>query len=312
MSAARRRTGRRTAEPSKPGTGFEDLSAIAADRRRGAAEIAERLIAWGEGWQTGTPDQAVAALVEVARSQAAITPVLRIANDLLVELERREGTDESGSRRAVAAIAGRWRQRLAAAVEALSLHLRRALEGVEVVYTYSASSTVRRALEAESAAGHWFRVVLSESRPGGEGARMAAELAEKGLQVQLGTDVWLWSALEEDEGVLVVGADALLPTRWVNKLGTATLAARAREQRVPVVVAADTSKWLPPALAALPRIYDRDPGEIVYRPPPSLEAANPYFEEIPYAALDRLITERGITRPKDLRIGDVPVAQALR
>ncbi|HUP00678.1 MAG TPA: hypothetical protein VM737_04050 [Gemmatimonadota bacterium] len=290
------------------------LAEIAADRRRGAAEIAEKLLAWGDGWVGGggeTPDVARTALAAVARSQAALAPVLRVANDFLVELERREGTDEVAARRGVAVLAERWRRRLAAAAEALGLHLRRALEGVSTVYTYSASSTVRRALEAHYTAGHWFRVLVSEGRPGGEGARMAAALAEKGVPVRLGVDVWLLGAIE-DEGAFLVGADALLPTRWVNKLGTAPLAARARDRGVAVVVAADTSKWLPPALAALPRVYDRDPAEIVYRPPPSLEAVNPYFEEIPYAALDRLITERGITRPQDLRVGDVPVARALR
>ena len=301
---------RRRAEATE---GSDTLSEIVADRRRGAAEIAEKLLAWGEAWETGSGsiDEAMAALASVARGQAALAPVLRIANDFLVELERREGTDEEAARRGVAALAERWRQRLAAAAEALGLHLKRALEGVSTIYTYSASSTVRRVLESHYAAGHWFRVVLSEARPGGEGARLAAALAEKGVPVRLGVDVWLPGAMEE-EGTFVVGADALLPTRWVNKLGTVALAARARERGIGVVVAADTSKWLPPALAALPRMYDRDPAEIVYRPPPSLEAVNPYFEEIAYTALDRLITERGVTRPQDLRVGDVPVARALR
>lgn len=319
MSGGRRKTGsgktavRKTAAATT-GSGLEVLSVIAADRRRGAAEIADKLIRWGAAWGEGTkgaPAEAAALLVDVTRSQAALAPVLRIANDFLVELERREGADEGASRRAVAGVAERWAQRLTAACEAVSLHLRRALEGVATIFTYSASSTVRRALEAHYTSGHWFQVVLSEARPGGEGARLAAALAEKGVPVRLGTDIWLWGALEED-GAFVVGADALLPNRWVNKLGTVALVGRARERGIPVVVAADTSKWLPPALAALPRVYDRDPAEIVYRPPPSLEAVNPYFEEIPYAALDRLITERGVTRPRDLRIGDVPVALALR
>lgn len=293
------------------GSGLDPLPAIAGDRRRGAAEVAGRLLAWGDRWEAGSPDEAAAALAEVARSQAVLAPVLRIANDFLVELERREGTDHDACRRAVAMVAERWRQRLADATEALTLHLQRALDGVTTVYTYSASSSVRRALEAHYAAGRWFRVAVSESRPGGEGARLAARLAEIGVPVRLGTDVWLWSAIEE-EGALVVGADALLPNGWVNKLGTAALAERARQRGVTVVAGADTSKWLPPALAALPRVYERDASEIVYRPPPSLEAVNPCFEEIPYAVLDRLITERGITRPQDLRVGDVPVARALR
>jgi translation initiation factor 2B subunit (eIF-2B alpha/beta/delta family) len=153
-------------------------------------------------------------------------------------------------------------------------------------------------------------VVLSESRPGGEGARLAVALAERGIPVRLGVDAWLWGAIEE-EGLLLLGADALLPTAWVNKVGTVALTERARSKGVPVVVCADTSKWLPPALAALPRVYDRDPGEIVFRAPAALEAVNVYFEDVPYTALDKLVTERGVTRPQDLRMGDVPVARSL-
>ena len=152
---------------------------------------------------------------------------------------------------------------------------------------------------------------MSEARPGNEGTRLAAALAKRGIPVRLGTDAWLWRAIE-DEGTLVVGADMLLPTGWVNKIGTRALAARARQSGVGVVCAADTSKFLPPALAALPRSYERDPREIVPDPPTALEVENPYFEEIDWDALDVLVTERGPTRPRDLRSGDIPVARALR
>ena len=290
------------------------LASIAGDRRRGAVEVAETLLAWAEGWadgSPGTPEEVIEDLVRVARAQAALAPVLRIANDYLDVMERLEGVAEPGHRRSVGNAADRWRKRLAAAAEALTLHVRRALEGVSTVYTYSSSSTIQRALEAHAAAGAWFRVVCSEGRPGMEGVRLATSLAERGIPVRLGTDVWLLSALEE-EGVVLLGADALLPTNWVNKLGTRILAERARAKGIRVVIAADTSKWLPGALASLPRSYERDPAEIAVRPPAPLEVANPYFEEIPYSELDLLITERGPTRPKDLWIGEVPVARALR
>lgn len=289
------------------------LAALADDRRRGAAEIAGRLLEWAERWAAGGeggPDEVAAGLAGLARSQAALAPVLRIANDMLVELERREGGDEASIRRGLGGVADRWRERLRAAEETLLVHALRSLQGVPTVYTYSASSTVRAALLAHMDAGGWFRVAVSEGRPGGEGARLAVALAEHGIPVRVGIDAWLWGALEE-EGILMVGADALLPTAWVNKIGTAALAGQARAAGVPVVVCADTSKWLPPALAALPRVYDREPAEIVFRPPPSLEPVNVYFEDIPYGALDKLVTERGVTRPQDLRTGEVEVAQSL-
>lgn len=302
------------ASPADP-PALEDLEALAADRRRGAAEIARSLLGWCEAWggSNGPHHRQVAGeLTRIARSQAAMAPILRIANDLLLEIERREDAGDDGSvRRGVGKAAGAWRRRLTAAAESLGLHLRRALEGASTIYTYSASSTVRSALHAHHVAGNWFRVVLSEARPGNEGSALARELAERGVPVRFGTDAWLWNAME-DEGMFVVGADGLLSMRWINKIGTAALAERARANGVPVVVAADTSKWLPPALASIPRNYDRDPAELVAGPPKAMEVANPYFEEIPYTSIDHLITERGPTRPRDLRSGEIAVARALR
>lgn len=290
------------------------LAEIAADRESGAAEVADDLLSWCEAWAEGaggTPGEVAKELAGLARSQSALAPVLRIANDLLVALDLREDTEESASRAALGELAVGWRKRLRAAAESVGLHLRRSLEGVSTVYTYSASSTVSRALEAHAKAGNWFKVVCSESRPGGEGSRMAMALAEAGVPVRIGIDMWLLDTFEE-EGNFIVGADALMPTAWVNKLGTGALAQRARDKGVPVVVVADTSKWLPTALAIMPRLYDRDPDEIIADRPKSLSVENPYFEEIPYDRVDRLITERGVTRPTDLRSGDVPVATVLR
>jgi len=292
------------------------LDAIAKDRLQGASEVAESLLVWGEAWGGAEGGASLgdvrSSLARLARAQAALAPVLRIANEFLVEIERREGSEEDSIRRAVGSVAGRWRSRLRSAANSLDLHLRRAIGGAGTVYTYSASATVRTALEAHAATGAWFRVVVSEGRPGNEGARMAAALAGRGIPVRLGTDAWLLSSGLDEPGIVLVGADALLPARWVNKIGTGLLAERARERGIEIVCAADTSKFLPAALAALPRSYDRDPAEIAAERPPSMEVENPYFEEIDYEALDRLVTERGPTRPRDLRVGEIPVARALR
>lgn len=308
-----RKTNRPTGDARNAGA-WEALEAVAGDLSGGASDVARALIAWGESWAAGAPGtgrEALVGLERVARRQAALAPVLRVANDLLLELERRDPDDEGALRVGVGKTAAAWRERLDAAAATLRLHLRRALTSVPVVYTYSASSTVQGAIEDHFAAGAWFQVVVSESRPGNEGTRLAATLAERGIPVRLGTDAWLWGAIES-EGVLVLGADTLLPTAWVNKVGTAALAARARAAGARVVCAADSSKFLPSALAALPRSYERDPHEVLGDPRPPLVVENPYFEEIGWDALDLLVTERGPTRPRDLRSGDIPVAEALR
>jgi translation initiation factor 2B subunit (eIF-2B alpha/beta/delta family) len=313
-SRPRARTAKARAKRKAASGAWEALEAIAGDLTGGASEVARRLLDWGEAWAAGgagTVREAQVGLERLARRQAALAPVLRIANDLLVECDRFGVDDEPALRMAIGKTAAGWRARLDGNSETLRLHLRRALGSAPAVYTYSASSTVQGAIEDHFAGGAWFRVVVSESRPGCEGARLAAALAARGIPVSLGTDAWLWGAIDE-EGLLVLGADALLPTGWVNKRGSRALALRARERGVAVVCAADTGKFLPPALASLPRSYERDPHEILADPPVALTVANPYFEEIEWEALDLLVTERGPTRPRDLRSGDIPVARPLR
>jgi translation initiation factor eIF-2B subunit delta len=312
-TGARRKAKKRASKPVTRGA-WEKLEAVAGDLSGGASEVAGSLLTWGESWAAGargTGREVLVGLERVARRQAALAPVLRIANDLLIEIERRDLGDEDALRAAVGKATARWRERLESARDALRLHLRRTMGSAPAIYTYSASSTVQRAIEDHFAAGAWFRVVVSESRPGNEGTRLAAALAARGIPVRLGTDAWYWGAIEE-EGLLLLGADALLPTGWVNKVGTPALAARARDAGVVVACGADTSKFLPPALAALPRSYERDPRQLLTDPPASLDVVNPYFEEVGWDALDVLVTERGPKRPRDLRSGDIPVASALR
>ena len=194
------RRGKAATTRAAPGA-WDALAAVGDDLEGGASKVAWTLIAWGESWSAGAPGTArevAVGLERVARRQAALAPVLRIANDMLVEIELRDPGDEAALRTGVGRAAARWRQRLEAASGALRLHLRRALGGVSTIYTYSASSTVQGAIEDHFAAGGWFRVIVSESRPGNEGARLAQALAARGVPVTLGTDAWLLGAIEEE------------------------------------------------------------------------------------------------------------------
>ena len=56
--------------------------------------------------------EALVGLERTARRQAALAPVLRIANDMLVELERFDPEDEVALRAAIGRAAARWRARL--------------------------------------------------------------------------------------------------------------------------------------------------------------------------------------------------------
>jgi hypothetical protein len=134
------------------------------------------------------------------------------------------------------------------------------------VATYSRSGQVRECLAAARGAG-LSEVLISESRPAGEGVILAGELRGEGLAVTLTADAALFSLLPTVHAV-VVGADACFDEGFVNKVGTAVLLRESRAAGVPTVVLALPEKKLtgasalawrnlpldkPPRLGKLPR-----------------------------------------------------------
>ena len=89
-STGPRKAAKKTKRKPKPSAGaWEALESVSEDVSGGALDVARSLLAWGEAWSSGAPGTAREILVgleRVARRQAALAPVLRIANDLLVEI----------------------------------------------------------------------------------------------------------------------------------------------------------------------------------------------------------------------------------
>lgn len=199
----------------------------------------------------------------------------------------REGTDSlalaralAGARPEIAAIAGAVGRVVACArapeqvvEEGLALLARceRAPRSIAVllepdlqgtVLTHSASATVREALLHARPE----LVICTESEPLGEGRRLADELREGGLAVEQVEDPSAAAALARAD-LLLVGADTVFRDgSVVNKIGTRSLAAAARDAGVPVVVATETLK-LAPGRARDPdsHLFDLTPPDLVTR-----------------------------------------------
>lgn len=122
-------------------------------------------------------------------------------------------------------------------------HARRCLASFPAnseILTHSASSTVRATV-----ADLPIRLLVTASEPGGEGRRFAAEMGAR--------------CLEDDEGpsaaasvaAVVVGADAIGPEAFVNKVGTRILGEASQRAGTPFFVVAESYKWLPPTQALI-------------------------------------------------------------
>jgi translation initiation factor 2B subunit (eIF-2B alpha/beta/delta family) len=166
------------------------------------------------------------------------------------------------------------------------------------VVSLSCSGSVVVALKAIRAV-RAVRVSCSESRPALEGRRLAAELVAAGIPVAYFSDAAIAHALGPADfadfaNVVLVGADAIASTWFLNKTGTRMLAAAATQQGVPVYVVASRDKFAGHDLAARLVIRSGEPVEVWDAPPEGVEVRNPYFELIPLDLVTAVISDVGI------------------
>ncbi|MGM0590674.1 MAG: NUDIX domain-containing protein [Halobacteriota archaeon] len=161
------------------------------------------------------------------------------------------------------------------------------------VLTLSRSGTVLDALKKSQSP-----VVVTESRPGGEGVDTAGDLVVAGLDVTLTTDAAVSTAVI-DADVVLVGADAILADgSVVNKVGTRTLGLAAAREGVPMYVVAARDK------------IRHDETMVVETAPPetltpgdeavALDLLNPLFDRTPTDLVTGVVTEAGLFSDVDV------------
>lgn len=149
------------------------------------------------------------------------------------------------------------------------------------------------------------RVYADETRPVGQGARLTAwELSRAGVPVTLICDnmAAVLMAMGSVDAV-IVGADRIASNGDVaNKIGTYGVAALAHDHGIPFYVAAPTST-IDMAIEDGREIIieQRDPSEVLPEPIPGVDVFNPAFDVTPEHLVTKIITERGVFAPADLR-----------
>lgn len=292
------------------------LDKLACDRTSGAQELTRLVFLLLSRYLrdekvTGRSTEGLlVATRRILDAQPAMAPIITVLNHLWLKLEQ-VGDSQAVRGAAAAELDGMSLEtelRLDRLAEACSDRL---AEG-STVLAFSYSSTVLRALLAAHEAGKGIRVICSEGRPASEGIRLAEALAAAGVHVELCVDAALPGLVAEADAVLV-GADAVIETGVINKVGTYPLALAARATDRPLYFAASLDKLLPPSLVPLLRIPDRPPEEIWDARHESLHVRNRYFEITPLSLITGVITEagswpRGKLRPALLK---APVSIAL-
>ncbi len=178
------------------------------------------------------------------------------------------------------------------ASNAITTGARPALHGR--LFTHSRSGTVEQTLlhlARMDAHEQPHTIIVSESRPGGEGVTAAQVLAEAGWQVTLVPDA-AYALFIAEADALVIGADSVRADgSIINKIGSHLLALAAHATNVPVYVLCETLKI---AATDSPLILEEmDPTELLSHPIPGVTPRNIYFERVPAHLITGVITERG-------------------
>jgi translation initiation factor 2B subunit (eIF-2B alpha/beta/delta family) len=269
-----------------PGTGAGSAATAAASTRRGWIELAGALVA----------------------GQPAMTALLNRVDEVMsAALEGPAPSAPDGARleRRMAATAQAVLHEALAAEDGVAAAAARRVAGRSVL-TLSLSGTVLQALL--TAVPPPRRVVVCESRPGGEGQTLARRLAERGIEAAVVPDAAVAWALERFAAeLLLVGADTVLPDgAVVNKVGTRPAALAAHAAGVPVMAAAARAK-----IAAEGRVWTGEGEEVSVpeaRPDvtvagdgPTAAWQSPLFERTPAELVDAIVTEAGAFGPAEVR-----------
>jgi translation initiation factor 2B subunit (eIF-2B alpha/beta/delta family) len=265
---------------SQIGRGIE---ALKADSEAGASELAARAVDLLAHARDRGPQALVDAARAVVAAQPSMAPILNAAIAAVADIDA-AGTFE------------RFAQRLERSGAALRRVAADLLAPVPVgplrLVTCSYSGSVRAVL-AELAGRCPLTVACGEGRPRLEGRRLAAALASTQAQIEFYTDAALSLALD-GAAALVLGADAVSPGWFLNKAGTASLAAASGRRGIPVFVLATRDKFLPPALFAALAIAEHDAHEVWPDAPASILVRNPYFERVPLDLVSAVVTDAGV------------------
>ena len=141
--------------------------------------------------------------------------------------------------------AGRLQRRWDTAAPAIAAYAAPLLTGK--LYLHSRSATVEATLRAIASSRTDRRVIVSESRPGGEGVALARSLRAEGWDVTLVADAACGVLMREADAV-VIGADSVRADgSVVNKVGSFPLAMAARTAGVPFTSSARRSRSRQPS-----------------------------------------------------------------
>ncbi|MDP3881775.1 MAG: hypothetical protein Q8Q31_02760 [Nanoarchaeota archaeon] len=168
------------------------------------------------------------------------------------------------------------------------------LKGKKKVYTHCHSTNVIKALVYAKKKGKNFEVYNTETRPLFQGRTTSKDLAKAGIKVTQFVDSGMHQAIKEVD-LIMIGADALLKSSIINKIGSGAIAEIAYIHKKPLYIVADSWKFSPKNV----RIEERDFHEVWKNAPKNVKVRDPAFEKIDKKYITGIISELGVLKYND-------------
>jgi translation initiation factor 2B subunit (eIF-2B alpha/beta/delta family) len=176
-------------------------------------------------------------------------------------------------------------------IEVISLSGSKIIANFNKILTFSNSTVVKHIFEKADYQKRKFDVFCIKSDPPGEGTKLAEILCTQGIKTTVVADSQA-GVVMDNMNLVIVGADRLYETGFVNKSGTLALCLLARHFNIPVYLAVETTKILKESERSIKEI-ERDPKE-VYNPDGNISVINSYYEKIPLSLIHKVISEQGV------------------
>ena len=278
------------------------VAEIRNDRRRGASELARRALELlAEAARTLPTMDALelrtyllALTDDLSMARPSMAPIRNLLRRWRESSMPLAGADlvsarELAAERAEALIAASRR-----AVTECAVHAAKLLGPGRTVMTHSLSSTVAEACRLLKDDG--LRMIVTESRPLGEGRQLAERFSAWRVPTTYITDAQMGLFVAQADAVLV-GADSVLADGTVvNKAGTYPLALVARDRGVPFHVCCESFKWRAPNEPA-PELEEMAPTELGMPDWSGVMIRNIYFDITPAQLISAWIDETGVRWP---------------
>ncbi len=176
-------------------------------------------------------------------------------------------------------------------IEAISSNGTKVITNFNKILTYSNSTVVKSLFLKALERNRKFEVFCVKSDPPNEGVSLAEEIVDLDIKTSLVADSQAGTVMD-DMNLVLVGADRVFETGFVNKSGTLAICLLAKHFNIPVYLAVETSKILKESERLIKKT-EVDSSEI-YSGDKDIEIFNSYYEKIPLDLVDKIISEEGV------------------